>query len=198
MSTARCASINSLMRRKMRRWESSEKSSESSFSAASAWAALSSRMAPRIVFSASTLAGSPGIEPEVGDGCHITEFRTKGGLCRMVDVFGNLENVVIRVTLAWTRPRPIGIYDAENKTRIIVQYSVEWVNRSRMFQFAWRKPPEDLSEWSRSFLVSKWSLRAGMAGHRQPLRLPPLRFARRNFPCTRGRSGFRSQPWPRR
>src|ERR1035441_7339345 len=43
----------------MRRWESREKSSKSIFSAASAWAALSSRMAPRMVFSASTLAGSP-------------------------------------------------------------------------------------------------------------------------------------------
>src|ERR1035437_4588411 len=57
MSTARCESINSVMRRKMRRCESSEKSSDAIFSAASGGAALSSRMAPRIVFSASILAG---------------------------------------------------------------------------------------------------------------------------------------------
>ena len=59
MSTARCAFINSLMRMKMRLCESSEKSSDSSFSAASEWAALSSRIAPRIVRSASIFAGSP-------------------------------------------------------------------------------------------------------------------------------------------
>jgi hypothetical protein len=47
------------MRKKIRRCESSEKSSDSSFSAASEWAALSRRIAPRIVFSASTLAGKP-------------------------------------------------------------------------------------------------------------------------------------------
>jgi hypothetical protein len=76
MSTARCASINSLMRWKIRRCESREKSSASSFSAASAWAALSSRMAPRMVFSASMLAGSPVSKARSGTVAISEEFRT--------------------------------------------------------------------------------------------------------------------------
>src|ERR1017187_7110772 len=79
MSTARCESINSVMRRKMRRCESSEKSSDAIFSAASAWAALSSRMAPRIVFSASILAGIWASSARSGKVAIPYEFRLSAG-----------------------------------------------------------------------------------------------------------------------
>src|SRR5579863_9925261 len=94
MSTALSRSISSLMRKKMRRCESSEKSSDSSFSAASACAALSSRIAPRIVFSASTFAGSPASIvvrfPDVAISEKSRPDSVLAGLCRRPLRLGNV------------------------------------------------------------------------------------------------------------
>jgi len=91
MSTARCVSINSVMRSKMRRCESREKSSAASFSAASAWAALSSRMAPRMVFSASMFAGSRLQGSDRGWWPYLTSLGRRGAVCCCEDWYQVVE-----------------------------------------------------------------------------------------------------------
>ena len=74
MSTARCASINSLMRRKMRRWESREKSSGVELFGGLGVGGIVEQDGAEDGFFGVDVRGQAGVEGEIGDGGHVSSL----------------------------------------------------------------------------------------------------------------------------